>query len=137
MYRRYRDIPHDLWYIIFSFLSYSERAVCLRLCRSMKGLVLDRFSGVILETITWPGRTDPSYQMVHHPYPSPCLHPMTYLGHHYISFVLYDTSFSYFYFRCMRPYEAGKTLQEYLAEYSSETDHMNHIRHLFSSALQR
>jgi hypothetical protein len=128
------DIPRDIWYVIFSFLSYPERAVCLRLSRSMMGLTIDHFSNIAFETITWPGRPDPSYLIVHHPYSSPCLHAKTYLGHHYLSIILYDTPTSYFYLRYMGPHEQGKTLQTYLSEYHHHTTgHRNHIRHILGS----
>lgn len=60
--------PYDILYIIFSFLTYSERARCLRLCRFMKGMTIDRFLGTTISPIQWHGRQDPFYVMVYHPY---------------------------------------------------------------------
>jgi hypothetical protein len=120
-------LPYDILYVIFLFLSYPERANCLRLCRAMKGVSLSLFSGYETHRITWPGRTDVSYLLVYHPYSSPCLHPHTYLGHQYIAIILYDTPYSYYHFRCIRPYEEGKTLRDYLSEYNPETDHVNRV----------
>lgn len=117
-----------LAYHILQFLSYSERTTFIRLCHSMK-LSLDRFIGVQVHRIIWPGRTDPSYLLVHHPYPTPFIHPHTYIGHHYLSLILYDTPFSYYHIRCMRPYEERKPIQDYLSEYDPSIYDINHVIH--------
>ncbi len=121
-------LPYDLLETIKGYLSYKERTIYVRLCRSMKSIPLERFTGYRTHCIRWPKRDDPSYLLVYRPFPLAYeTHPCTFLGNHYVSIILYDTPFTYYHIRILKKYQPGKTLQDYLSEYEPMAYYMNKI----------
>lgn len=122
------SLPYDILQIIKQFLTYKERTHYLRLCSLLITLPIESFTPFTIHSIQWPKREDPSYLFVYHPFNLPYYsHPHTFLGHHYVSLILYDTPFTYYHIRTTRPFCPTKTIQDYLREYDPVLYHINKI----------
>ena len=122
------SLPYDILHTIKQFLTYKERTYYLRLCSSFSTLFIEHFRPFTIHCVKWPKRDDPSYLLVYHPFEIPYYsHPHTFIGHHYVGIILYDTPFTYYHIRTTRIFCPTKTIQDYLRDYEPYQYHINKI----------
>jgi len=121
-------VPMDILNHIKQFLTYKERIVYVTLCSLTASLKIELFAPYQVCRIKWPGRSDPSYLLLYHPFPTPYYsYPRTFLGNEYVSIIIYDTPHTYYHIRTKCIYEPNKTICSYLSEYDPKKYFINKI----------
>lgn len=111
------SLPYDILHSIKQFLTYKERTRYLQLSSLFSTMSIGRFYPFTTQCIKWTQRDDPSYLLVYHPFDLPYYsHPHTFLGHNYVSIILYDTPFTYYHIRTTNQFDPIKTINDYLRE---------------------
>ncbi len=128
------NIYTDVLEIIKQFLSFKDRIQFLLICSNTCRLQLDYFDKYQLKIITYPGRDDVTYQFYCNRFYNPLLSPPkpSFLGNNYVNIIIFDTPYTYYNIRIMKPYEVNKLIQDYLKTYEPYKYHINKITKYYS-----